>query len=138
VKKDPFYAQLTDSVNTTDNPVFHKERRKIWDFAMKECESRCSDAQVQDSLLNHITGRLRTYCGGIHHRFTRRNRQVAGSACVSKPLTKYFNYDAISALGFGNSTRFLEGESTEVVKRVFGAIERRIVAIGYCSTFLIY
>lgn len=40
VKKGPFYAALTDSLHTTDDAVFHKERRKIWDFAMKECMYR--------------------------------------------------------------------------------------------------
>lgn len=45
-------------------------------------------------------------------------------------MTKNYSYDVISTLGFGNSTRFLEGKSTEVATRIFGAIERGVIAIG--------
>ncbi|OKL55488.1 hypothetical protein UA08_09188 [Talaromyces atroroseus] len=113
VKKGPFYAQLTDSVHTTDDPIFHKERRKIWDFAMKE------------SLVDY---------GPIVEEFTTvLHAQIdksLGQPVSANALTKHYSYDVISTLGFGNSTRFLEGESTEVAKRVFGAIERGVVAIG--------
>lgn len=47
VKKGPFYAALTDSLHTTDDAVFHRERRKVWDFAMKECTYRYVDVRVQ-------------------------------------------------------------------------------------------
>ena len=53
-----------------------------------------------------------------------------GQPVSANALAKQYSYDVISTLGFGNSTRFLEGESTEVAKRVFGAIERGVIAIG--------
>lgn len=53
-----------------------------------------------------------------------------GQPVSANALTKHYSYDVISTLGFGNSTRFLEGESTDVAKRVFGAIERGVIAIG--------
>lgn len=43
---------------------------------------------------------------------------------------KHYSYDVISTLGFGNSTRFLEGETTEVAKKVFAFIEQGVIAIG--------
>lgn len=48
VKKGPFYAALTDSVHTTDDPVFHKERRKVWDAAFKECAYCYSEVRDQN------------------------------------------------------------------------------------------
>lgn len=53
-----------------------------------------------------------------------------GQPVSANALTKHYSYDVISTLGFGNSTRFLEGETTEVAKNVFGAIERGVIAIG--------
>ena len=36
--KGPFYDSMEDSVSTTRDKVFHKQRRKIWDSSMKQCK----------------------------------------------------------------------------------------------------
>ena len=36
--KGPFYDSMEDSVSTTRDKVFHKQRRKIWDSSIKQCE----------------------------------------------------------------------------------------------------
>lgn len=36
--KGPFYDSMEDSVSTTRDKVFHKQRRKVWDSSMKQCK----------------------------------------------------------------------------------------------------
>lgn len=37
--KGPFYDSMEDSVSTTRDKVFHKQRRKVWDSSIKSCTS---------------------------------------------------------------------------------------------------
>lgn len=37
-EKGPFYDSMEQSVSSTRDEVWHKERRKVWDSAMKMCE----------------------------------------------------------------------------------------------------
>jgi hypothetical protein len=36
--KGPFYDSMEESVNTTRDKVFHKQRRIVWDSSMKSCK----------------------------------------------------------------------------------------------------
>jgi hypothetical protein len=36
--KGPFYDSMEESVSTTRDKVFHKQRRQVWDSSMKSCE----------------------------------------------------------------------------------------------------
>lgn len=36
--KGPVYASMEESVSTTRDKVFHKQRRQVWDSSIKSCE----------------------------------------------------------------------------------------------------
>lgn len=39
-KKGPFYGAMEKSISGHQDDSFHKERRKVWDMAFRECKSR--------------------------------------------------------------------------------------------------
>jgi hypothetical protein len=66
--KGPFYDVMETSLHLNRDKVFHRQRRKIWDNAMKECAlSSIARTRLKCALLTfRSTVRLRATCGGIH------------------------------------------------------------------------
>jgi cytochrome P450 len=53
-----------------------------------------------------------------------------GKVVVLNDLCIHYSYDVMSALAFGDSTRFLEGKSTEVATKILNNTTEGIVAVG--------
>ena len=53
-----------------------------------------------------------------------------GKVVVLNDLCIYYTYDVTSALAFGVSTRFLEGQSTDVATKALNNIAEGIIAVG--------
>ena len=66
--KGPFYDVMETSLHLNRDKVFHRQRRKIWDIAMKECASSpTTGTRLKSVLLTfRSTFRLRAPCGGVH------------------------------------------------------------------------
>lgn len=114
--KGPAYASMEESVSTTRDKVFHKERRQVWDSSMKSLLFRYSP-QLElftDSLLRQI-------------------RLNLGQPILINDLAVHYSYDVMTQLAFGESEGFVDGSSSQSADNVVGGIHMAFDAIGLFS-----
>ncbi|KAG0646070.1 Cytokinin biosynthesis 2 [Hyphodiscus hymeniophilus] len=112
-RKGPFYGAMEQSLHTTRDHDFHKMRRKVWDLAFKQtlADYGPSIEEFTDSLLARVAS-------------------SGGKPLALNDLCIHYSYDVMSALAFGDSTRFLEGKSTKTATKILDNIREGIVAVG--------
>ncbi|RDW83071.1 hypothetical protein BP5796_04562 [Coleophoma crateriformis] len=111
--KGPFYDSMEDSVNTTRDRVFHKQRRKVWDSSMK------SLLQTYSPVLEGFTDIF----------LSRLNRQL-GDPIEIKEIANHYSYDVMTQLAYGKAGGFLSGTAGKTVDAVIAGIKDGVDAIG--------
>ncbi|KAH8603050.1 cytochrome P450 monooxygenase-like protein [Bisporella sp. PMI_857] len=112
--KGPFYGSMEKSLHTNQDNEFHKQRRRIWDMAFKQTltDYGPSIEEFTDKLLVRID-------------------TIVDNAVIVNELCIHYSYDIMSALAFGSSTQFIEGNSSETANTILANIQEGILAIGY-------
>jgi cytochrome P450 len=112
-RRGPFYSASELSLHVSRDKSFHRQRRKIWDMAFKHILSDYGPTieDFTDTLLARV-------------------KQGEGSPIIINDLCIHYTYDVMSSLAFGDSTKFLERESTATATRVVNGIQIAFVAFG--------
>ncbi|CAJ2511785.1 Uu.00g074100.m01.CDS01 [Anthostomella pinea] len=107
--KGPFYGSLEQTVHTTRDRRFHRQRRRVWDNGFKESLALFGPRieGFTDSLLNRI-------------------EENTAQAVAINEICEHYSYDVMSALAFGKTTGFTEGKSTDTAKKVIVGIRKGV------------
>ncbi|KAF1960190.1 cytochrome P450 [Byssothecium circinans] len=112
--KGPFYDLLTKSLHLSRDKAFHRQRRKIWDNAMKDSLSDYAP-RVED-----FTSQLLT-----------RLREADGEPVQLLNYCVYYAYDVMSALAFGKPMGLVNGGSNEYAESILHTMTDGLDAMGY-------
>ncbi|RDW71423.1 hypothetical protein BP6252_07986 [Coleophoma cylindrospora] len=111
--KGPFYDSMEDSVNTTRDRVFHKQRRKVWDSSMK-------------SLLQTYSPVLE----GFTDIFLSRLSCQLGDPIEIRTIANHYSYDVMTQLAYGKAGGFLSGTAGKTIDAVISGIKEGVDVIG--------
>lgn len=111
--KGPFYDVMEKSLHLNRDKPWHRQRRKVWDNAMK-------------TSLSNFAPRIEELCDQLLIRL----RQTNGSPILLLETMTYFSYDAMSALAFGKPMGFTKGESSEVADSILNTFTQGVSALG--------
>lgn len=111
--KGPFYDVMEKSLHLNRDRPWHRQRRKIWDSAMKTSLSGFAP-QIEETCDRLLT----------------RLRQADGEPVLLLETMTYFSYDVMSALAFGKSMGFTTGESSEVADSILRTFTQSLSAMG--------
>lgn len=111
--KGPFYDVMERSLHLNRDILWHRQRRKIWDNAMK---TSISDfAPRIEEICDQLLGQL---------------RHADGKPVLLLELMTCFSYDAMSALAFGKPMGFTTGESSEIADGILNTFTQGLNAMG--------
>lgn len=111
--KGPFYDVMEKSLHLNRDKPWHRQRRKIWDNAMK-------------TSLSGFAPRIEEMCGQLLERL----RQADGKPVLLLETMTYFSYDVMSALAFGKPMGFITGESSEIADSILETFTQGLSAMG--------
>ncbi|KAF2798038.1 cytochrome P450 [Melanomma pulvis-pyrius CBS 109.77] len=111
--KGPFYDVMETSLHLNRDKVFHRQRRKIWDNAMKESLSDYAP-HVED-----FTSQL-----------LKRLREADGKPVPLLDYCSFYSYDVMADLAFGKPMGFVKGESSQVAENVLRTLTDGLNALG--------
>ncbi|KAF2703227.1 cytochrome P450 [Pleomassaria siparia CBS 279.74] len=111
--KGPFYDIMEQSLHLNRDKSFHRQRRKIWDNAMKESLSDYAP-RVED-----FTSQLLT-----------RLRQEEGNPVPLLAYCVYYSYDVMAALAFGKPMGFVKGDRSEVAESILATFTDSLEIMG--------
>ncbi|KAF1840748.1 cytochrome P450 [Cucurbitaria berberidis CBS 394.84] len=111
--KGPFYDVMEKSLHLNRDKVFHRQRRRIWDNAMK---TSLSDFAPH---IEMFTDQLIT-----------RLREEEGKAVPLLEYVTYYSYDVMAALAFGKPMGFITGQSSDVAESILSTFTRGVNALG--------
>ncbi|KAF1364852.1 cytochrome P450 [Lizonia empirigonia] len=110
--KGPFYDVMERSLHLNRDILWHRQRRKVWDNAMK---TSISDfAPRIEEICDQLLGRL---------------RHADGKPVLLLEMMAYFSYDAMSALAFGKPMGFTTGESSEITDGILNTFTQGLNAM---------
>lgn len=112
--KGPFYDVMEKSLHLNRDKVFHRQRRKIWDNAMK---TSLSDFAPQ---IEKYTDQLLT-----------RLRREEGKPVPLLEYVTYYAYDVMAALAFGKPMGFIEGQSSDIAESILNTFTTSLDAMGF-------
>lgn len=105
---------METSLHLNRDKVFHRQRRKVWDNAMK---SSLSDFGPH---IEKFTDQLLT-----------RLRNEEGKLVPLLKYTTYYSYDVMAALAFGKPMGFIKGEQSDVAASILATFTNGVQAMGY-------
>ncbi len=105
---------MEKSLHLNRDKVFHRQRRRVWDNAMK---TSLSDYAPQ---IEKFTDQLLV-----------RLRAEEGRLLPLLDYMTYYSYDVMAQLAFGVSTGFIDGHSSDVAERVLHTLTSALDAFGY-------
>jgi cytochrome P450 len=112
--KGPFFDVMEKSLHLNHDKAFHRQRRKVWDNAMK---ISLSDYAPQ---VENFTDQLLT-----------RLRSEEGRSIPLFEYATYYSYDVMAALAFGKPMGFIKGEQSDVAASVLATFTNSVQALGY-------
>ncbi|KAF1943290.1 cytochrome P450 [Clathrospora elynae] len=112
--KGPFFDVMEKSLHLNRDKTFHRQRRRIWDNAMK---TSLSDYAPQ---VEKFTDQLLT-----------RLRNEEGESIPLLKYTTYYSYDVMAALAFGKPMGFIKGEQSDVAASILATFTNSVQALGY-------
>jgi cytochrome P450 len=112
--KGPFFDVMEKSLHLNRDKAFHRQRRRVWDNAMKASSSEAAP-QVE-----HFTDQLLT-----------RLRNEEGQPVPLLEYTTYYSYDVMAALAFGKPMGFIKGEQSDVAASILATFTNSVQALGY-------
>jgi cytochrome P450 len=111
--KGPFYDVMEKSLHLNRDRPWHRQRRKIWDNAMK-------------TSLHGFAPHVEETCDQLLERL----RKAEEKPVLLLETMTYFSYDVMSALAFGESMGFTTGESSEVADSILNTFTQGLSAMG--------
>jgi hypothetical protein len=111
--KAPHYDILEKSVNLNRDKSWHRQRRKIWDNAMKATVSKYAP-------------RVEEFTDQLLARF----KAAEGKPVPLLEFMMHYTYDIASDVAFGKPMGFTKGEASEAANWVVTAFEQGIEAMG--------
>ncbi|KAK7187825.1 benzoate 4-monooxygenase cytochrome P450 [Paraphaeosphaeria sporulosa] len=111
--KGPFYDIMEDTLHMTRNQTFHKQRRRVWDNAMK-------------SSLSHYAPRIEEFTD----QFVTRLRNANGEPVQLLKCCSHYSYDVMSDLAFGKPMGFIKGEQSDVAESILKTLSDGLDAMG--------
>lgn len=111
--KGPFYDVMEKSLHLNRDKPWHRQRRRIWDNAMKT--SLSGFAPQIEKMCNQLLERL---------------RRESGEPVLLLETMTYFSYDVTSALAFGRAMGFTTGESSKVADGILNTFTQSLSAMG--------
>jgi hypothetical protein len=111
--KGPHYDILEKSLNLTRDKSWHRQRRKVWDIAMK-------------ASLSGYAPRVEEFTDQLLARF----KAEQGKPVSLLEFMSHYSYDVSSDLAFGDPLGFTKGEESETAKWVLTVFEQAIDALG--------
>lgn len=111
--KGPFYDVMEKSLHLNRDRPWHRQRRKIWDNAMKKSLSDFAPhiEEICDQLLDRL-------------------REARGKPVPLLETMTYFSYDVMSALAFGKPMGFTTGGSSAVADSILNTFTQGLSAMG--------
>lgn len=111
--KGPFYDVMEKSLHLNRDRPWHRQRRKIWDNAMK-------------TSLSGFAPHIEETCDQLLERL----RKAQGEPVLLLETMTYFSYDVMSALAFGKSMGFTTGNSNEAADSILNTFTEGLSAMG--------
>ena len=105
---------MEKSLHLNRDKVFHRQRRRVWDNAMK---TSLSDYAPK---IERFTDQLLT-----------RLRNEDGQLLPLLDYMTYYSYDVMAQLAFGQSTGFTEGRSSDVAESILNTLTSALDAFGF-------
>lgn len=105
---------MEKSLHLNRDKAFHRQRRRIWDNAMK---ASLSDYAPQ---VENFTDQLLT-----------RLRNEEGRSIPLLVYASYYSYDVMAALAFGKPMGFIKGEQSDVAASILATMMGSVQALGY-------
>ncbi|KAL6706482.1 hypothetical protein ACN47E_005421 [Coniothyrium glycines] len=112
--KGPFYDVMEKSLHLNRDKAFHRQRRKIWDNAMK-------------SSLSDFAPRIEEFTDQLLERL----RNEEGLPVPLLEYATYYSYDVMAALAFGKPMGFIKGEQSDVAASILSTFTNGVQAMGY-------
>ncbi|KAF2443276.1 cytochrome P450 [Karstenula rhodostoma CBS 690.94] len=111
--KGPFYDIMEETLHMNRNQAFHKQRRRIWDNAMKNSLSDYAPRveEFTDQLLNRL-------------------RNANGMPVLLLECCAHYSYDVMSDLAFGKPMGFIKGEQNDVAESILKTLSDGLDAMG--------
>jgi hypothetical protein len=111
--KAPHYDILEKSVNLNRDKSWHRQRRKIWDIAMK-------------TSISGYAPRVEEFTDQLLARF----EAAKGKPVPLLEFMMHYSYDIATDVAFGNHSGFTKGEASDAANHVLTAFEQGIDAMG--------
>lgn len=111
--KGPFYDVMEKSLHLNRDKTWHRQRRRIWDNAMKTSLSGFA-LQIEET------------CDQLIERL----RQANGKPLLLLETMTYFSYDVTSVLAFGKAMGFTTGESSKAADSILSTFTQSLSAMG--------
>ncbi|CAN9145904.1 unnamed protein product [Alternaria alternata] len=112
--KGPFFDVMEKSLHLNRDKAFHRQRRKVWDNAMKI--SLSDYAPQVESFTDQLLTRLRS---------------EEGRSIPLFEYATYYSYDVMAALAFGKPMGFIKGEQSDVAASILATFTNSVQALGY-------
>ncbi|OJD40813.1 cytochrome p450 [Diplodia corticola] len=113
--KGPFYGSLEQSVHTTLDKDFHRQRRRVWDNGFKVALEGFAPRieAITDDLLSVLA-----------------RHSQSGTPVPFNEMAQRFSFDVMCALAFGKPGGYLNGKSTVEDESIFKSIYESLEMIG--------
>ncbi|KAI8941322.1 hypothetical protein NX059_002549 [Plenodomus lindquistii] len=112
--KGPFYDVMETSLHLNRDKVFHRQRRRVWDNAMK-------------TSLNAYAPRVERFTDQLLMRL----RGEEGKLVPLLEYTTYYSYDVMAELAFGKPMGFIKGQQSDVAASILATFTDGVQAMGY-------
>ncbi|KAL0256524.1 hypothetical protein SLS55_008919 [Diplodia seriata] len=130
--KGPFYGALEQSVHTTLDKEFHRQRRRVWDNGFKV---RFSGAQAYDILLRAVQVALEGFAPRVEAitddlLWVLARHSHSGTPVPFNEMAQRFSFDIMCALAFGEPAGYLTGKTTVDDESIFKSMYDSLDVIG--------
>jgi cytochrome P450 len=105
---------MEKSLHLNRDKVFHRQRRRVWDNAMKA--SLAEAAPHAESFTDQLLTRL---------------RNEEGQFIPLLEYMTYYSYDVMAAMAFGKPMGFIKGEQSDVAASILATFTNSVQALGY-------
>lgn len=135
IEKGPFYGSIEPSLNATRDKKWYKQRRKIWDYAFKQCkefgwEKFTLYVTFSDADMNLALTELGYYVEDSTGQLLERLEKNGSKPVLLYRLYADYSFDIMALLAFGRSTNFLTGTASDEADKIISDVQAGIYAFG--------